>query len=368
MRRTMSLSILLMITFVVSARQQVQKTDYDYTPREWKKIVRNSDDEFFRSDEAKRIAENVLVYQRLTGGWPKNIAIHKPLTSKEKATVVADKKKRNDSTTDNDATILEMTYLALLYKQMPEARYKNAIINGLEFILSGQYANGGWPQFWPENRSYQVHITYNDNAMGQILQLLRDFREGVAPFSGIADDAMKARLSKAFDKGIGCVLKTQIVVDGEPTVWCQQYDHVTLKPAAARAYELISYCSAESALLTRLLMEIPNPDEQTKAAVNGAMKWFSKHKLTGIKVEHYTNADGKRDIRVIKDDNARPLWARYYDMKQVEPFFCDRDGVPKRTLAEVGYERRVGYGWYNSQPSRLYKHYEQWKKKYPATL
>ena len=30
--------------------------------------------------------------------------------------------------------------------------------------------------------------------------------------------------------------------DGEPSVWCQQNDRETLKPAPARAYELPSYC------------------------------------------------------------------------------------------------------------------------------
>ena len=57
-----------------------------------------------------------------------------------------------------------------------------------------------------------------------------------------------------------CILATQIIKDGEPSVWCQQNDRETLKPAPARAYELPSYCSAESAGIVRLLMELPAPD------------------------------------------------------------------------------------------------------------
>ncbi|MGG6549366.1 UNVERIFIED_CONTAM: pectate lyase, partial [Prevotella sp. 15_C9] len=84
---------------------------------------------------------------------------------------------------------------------------------------------------------------------------------------------------KAFDKGIECILATQIVTDGQLTVWCQQHDRETLKPASARAYELPSYCSAESAAIVRLLMTLPKPDARIKRAVHGAMKWFDTYKL-----------------------------------------------------------------------------------------
>ena len=83
--------------------------------------------QFFTTDEAKRIADNVLAFQRTTGGWPKNIPIHRPLGG-ELPIVLGDKDRRNDSTTDNDATILELTYLARLYQQSPEERYKEAFL------------------------------------------------------------------------------------------------------------------------------------------------------------------------------------------------------------------------------------------------
>ena len=70
----------------------------------------------------------------------------------------------------------------------------------------------------------------------------------------LIDKALCVRLGKAFNKGIECILATQIIKDGEPSVWCQQNDRETLKPAPARAYELPSYCSAESAGIVRLLL------------------------------------------------------------------------------------------------------------------
>lgn len=345
------------------AQKQIHPREYKYTSSEWKQIVRNNPDEFFRTEVAKRIAENVLAFQRETGGWPKNIPIHRPLNNNLNQ-VLSDKKKRNDSTTDNDATILEMTYLAKLYRQVPEERYKKAFLQGLEFLLSGQYENGGWPQFWPENRGYQVHITYNDDAMVQTLRVIRDLRDGAAPFDRLVDETMKARLTQAFDKGIECILNTQILLKGKPTVWCQQHDHETLKPAPARAFELPSYCSQESAALVRLLMELPNPDIRVKQAIHGAMKWFDTYKLTGLRCERSGGKQEERNTRLVEDPQAKPIWARYYDLKYCEPFVCDRDGLPRRHLEEIGTERRNGYSWYNSRPAELYDLYNTWADKY----
>jgi PelA/Pel-15E family pectate lyase len=366
MKKLFLMAMMIAMTAYCGA-QSLESRNYTYTPQEWKQIVRKSPDSFFATDEAKRIADNVLAYQRITGGWPKNIAMHRPLGG-EIELVLADKKKCNDSTTDNDATILEMTYLARMYQQVGEEKYRTAFVHGVDFLLNGQYKNGGWPQFWPENRTYQVHITYNDNAMVQTMRLIRDLRDGKTPFDNLVNDKMKKRLSCSFDNGIKCILNTQIVVNGEPTVWCQQHDHITLKPARARAYELASYCSAESSSLVELLMEIPNPDKRIIVAVNGAMRWFEAHKLTGIRVERFVDANGQRDTRVVNDANAQPIWARMYDLEKAEPLFCDRDGVPRKTLAEVGYERRNGYSWYNQSPASLTKDYNAWKNKNKITL
>jgi PelA/Pel-15E family pectate lyase len=115
-------------------------------------------------------------------------------------------------------------------------------------------------------------------------------------------------------------------------------------------------------------MEIPNPDKRIIAAVNGAMRWFEAHKLTGIRVERFVDANGQRDTRVVNDANAQPIWARMYDLEKAEPLFCDRNGVPRKTLAEVGYERRNGYSWYNQSPASLAKDYDAWKNKNKITL
>ena len=322
--------------------------------------------DFLKSDEARRIGEQVLLYQRKTGGWPKNIDMSRVLTDDERAQVLRDKNRRDDSTIDNGATTLQMTFLARLYQTTGDQRYRDGFRRAVEYLLGGQYANGGWPQFWPNPQGYQVHITFNDDAMVNTMTLLRDIAEQTEPYGGnLTDKALRRRARRAFDKGVACILRTQIRHDGELTVWCQQHDRKNYEPAAARAYELPSYCTQESASIVRLLMELPQPSAEVKAAVHAAMRWFDKHKLTGLRVVRsgrFGSADS--DTKLVPDSTAGPLWGRFYDLQYCEPFVCDRDGVPRRRLEDIGPERRNGYSWYGDRPAELYPLYDAWADRY----
>ena len=327
--------------------------------------LRETDPAFFQTAEAQRIGDQVLLYQRVTGGWPKNIDMARPLSEEEKATVLKDKERRDDSTTDNNATNMQMTFLARLYKATGEKRYRDAFRKGIEYLLSGQYENGGWPQFWPNPQGYQIHITYNDDAMVNTMEMLRDVAEKRPPYdSDLVDKNMRKQMLKAFDKGVECILTTQLVSNGELTVWCQQHDRETYEPAPARAYELPSFCSAESASIVRLLMSIPHPDQRVKNAIHAAMRWFDKYKLTGLRVKR-TGRWAREDSEtwLVEDPTASPIWARYYDLVYNEPYVCDRDGIPRRRLEQIGHERRNGYSWFSDRVSYLYPMYEEWAAK-----
>ena len=39
--------------------------------QQWKHILRQTDEAFFKTEEAQRIGEQLMLYQRVTGGWPK---------------------------------------------------------------------------------------------------------------------------------------------------------------------------------------------------------------------------------------------------------------------------------------------------------
>lgn len=330
----------------------------------WRRFnaLRTTNKDFFKSEEAKRIGNQILAYQRTTGGWPKNIDMARQLDSTELEKVLNEKQRRDDSTIDNGATTMQMGFLARLYQETGDNRYKEAFNNALSYLQSGQYDNGGWPQFWPETRGYQHHITYNDDAIINILNLFKQISEGEYPYNGNITDSQKRKsLKKAINKAVDCILRTQIVTNGELTVWCQQHDKETLKPASARAYELPSYCSQESASIVRFLMSQPNPDKRIKTAVHAAMRWFDKYKLKGYRVIR----DGRWgtpdfDTKLVADANAPALWARYYDLERCEPYVCDRDGIPRRHLHQIGKERRNGYAWYGERPSELFAIYDEW--------
>ena len=71
---------------------------------------------WFGGDEAVRIAENLLLYQREIGGWVKNIDMALALGPTDRAAI--EKQKADPeahSTIDNDATYTQMRYLARVF-------------------------------------------------------------------------------------------------------------------------------------------------------------------------------------------------------------------------------------------------------------
>lgn len=360
MKRLTLLALLFCGSMALCAQDApVTKTSY----KDWVKQAPRYEDAFFTTSEAARIADNVLLYQQTTGGWPKNIRMQEVLSDEDKAKVALLKDRVNDSTIDNNATITEIQYLARMYNATGDERYKQAVIDGIQYIFNAQYPNGGWPQFWPRNKGYYTHITYNDNAMVNVMEVLRDIYEGDAPYTFLPD-SIKQVAHESFYKGVDCILATQIVKDGKLTVWCAQHDAKTLEPAKARAYELPSYSGQESDDVVLLLMSIPNPSPQVIASVEGAINWFNENKVVGLKKEFFTDEFGRKDYRMVPCEDCDPLWARFYDLETTRPFFSDRDGVKRYDISEIGHERRNGYSWYNNHGLKVLKRYDKWKKEW----
>jgi PelA/Pel-15E family pectate lyase len=175
-----------------------------------------------------------------------------------------------------------------------------------------------------------------------------------------------AAARKAFDRGIACILKCQIRVDGKLTAWCAQHDEVDYRPRPGRSFELTSISGSESVGIVRLLMSLDDPNAEVVKAVEGAVAWFDAVKLKGIRVateDDPKSPSGKNRV-VVNDPAAPPLWARFYEIGTNRPIFADRDGVAKHSLAEIGYERRNGYSWLGNWPQKLLEQeYPAWKKK-----
>lgn len=313
------------------------------------------------------IADNMLVYQRAVGGWPKAVGEVKVdyetvLSDAERAAIRNDSL-HQDATIDNAATMREIRYLVKAYKKTNNKAYLNAAEKGISYYLKAQYANGGWPQYYPDSALYRSQITYNDDAMINVMNVLQDVVESKNELD-VIDRARVPAIIAAVDRGVQCILKTQIVADGKLTVWCAQYNRRTLEPEMARKFELVSLSGSESVGITRFLMRIKNPSDEIKKSVRAAVKWFELVKINGYK---YTDipapSEPKGKDRGIVPDPGSTIWARFYEIGTNRPFFSGRDSKKKYDVKEIEWERRNGYAWYGVWPEKLLKtEYPAWEK------
>ncbi len=327
----------------------------------------------YKATELTEVADNILRYQKDNGGWPKNYDMLAILTPDQKDSLVKVKSVLN-TTFDNRTTYSHIACLANVYSVTKVEKYKQAALKGLDFILAAQYANGGWPQYFPLEKDYSRCITYNDDAFAGIMWLLKDIMDGKPEYDFI-DAKRRGLLKKSFDNGLKCILATQINDAGKPTVWCQQYDEVTLQPAWARKFEPPSICNGESVGIVSLLMSIDKPTKPIIDAVQYAVQWFKESKISGTRVKTIPAPDlvtpykiSKSDRIVVQDSTAPPIWTRYYELKTHRPLFCNRDSKVVYSLAEVLRERRDGYTWYTYEPQKILDRYPAWKKKWGYRL
>lgn len=325
----------------------------------------------YRKTDVAPIAENILLYQKDNGGWPKNYDMLAILTPEQKDLLQRSRAELN-TTFDNGATHEQIQYLARAYQITGKSTFREACLKGLDFILAAQYGNGGWPQFYPDTSGYRKYITFNDGAMIGIMRVLADIRAGKKHFAFV-DDVRRSRLRQAFDKGIQVILRCQILQDGVPTAWCQQHDNVDFRPQHARSYELPSITGLESSEIVHFLMGLPNPTREISAAIRHAVTWFRKSEIHGIRIEEikaphaeYMYHSTDMDKVVVNDPNAPTIWARFYELTSNRPFMCNRNGKPVYSLADVERERRTGYAWYTYDPQRVLDAYPKWQKEHPG--
>ncbi len=333
----------------------------------WNSVLKQAP-AWYNTPEAIRIADNVLLYQRDSGGWPKNIDMARILSDSQVQSLRKEKQK-TDSTIDNTATYTQLNFLARVYRVKGLERHKESLLKGVDYLLKAQYDNGGWPQFYPDAHGYYAHITFNDGAMIGVLKILRDIAEQKVDFVFV-DDSRRQSAAAAVEKGTELILKCQVNVRGRRTVWGAQHDRVALAPAPARAFEPVSLASAESVGVVRFLMGIKQPNEEVIDAIESAIAWFETSKLTGIRwIEKPNSAKpGEIDRVVERDQNAGPLWARFYEIDTNRPIFAGRDARIKYDISEIEHERRNGYNWYVDEPGVLLsKDYPAWQKKWRRT-
>ena len=323
----------------------------------------------YKESEITNIADNILIYQRSNGGWPKNYDMQAILTNSQKDSLLKTKNILH-TTFDNSTTYTHIDYLAQVYTITKIEKYRESCVRGILFTLSAQYPNGGWPQYFPLEDNYSRHITYNDGAYIGIMEVLKKIVDSNASYSFLDKD-LREKVKHSFEKGLDCILKTQIAENGRLTAWCQQHNEIDLSPAWARAFEPPSICNGESAAIVLFLMSIDHPNPMIIQSIQSAVKWFEDSRILNTRVETVKTPAENSKYKTITDDKvvvidslAKPIWTRFYELGTEKPLFCDRNSKFLYSLAEVSHERRSGYGWYTYNPKEVLSKYPKWQKKW----
>ncbi|WP_294290128.1 pectate lyase [uncultured Sphingomonas sp.] len=326
---------------------------------------------WYAGPEARHVADVILSFQTPAGGWGKNQprdgALRQPgqfyVSNNANPAATAGDFDAAEAwhyvgTIDNDATITETRFLAKVAAALSGAagdRYRAGAIRGLRYLLAAQYPNGGWPQVWPLEGGYHDAITLNDNAMAQVLTLMTDAGAGRGDLAMLPTD-LKRAAAAATARGIACLLRMQVVVNGRKTGWGQQHDALTLRITSARNYEPAALAAPESAAILRYLMRLQRTPTIAQAVEPG-IAWLKESAIVG---QAWRDAGDGQGRRLIPDPAARMLWARFYTLDGGRPIFGDRDKTLHDDVMEISPGRRRGYAWFGTGPQSALAEYAAW--------
>jgi len=205
---------------------------------------------------------------------------------------------------------------------------------------------------------YHDDITFNDDAMTHILELLHTIASNEHEFVFL-DEPQRQQAAEALARGVQCVLKMQIVQAGRKSGWCSQFDALTLQPSSARKMEPATLGGPESAHIVQFLMTVTNPAPEVVACIESGLQWLEAVKLTG---ESRTNAKGKK-VFEITTTGSEIRWARFYNLTNSHPVFPGRDGILYDTFEAMAAKNKLGYDYYTSLPGSIVNNgQKKWRK------
>lgn len=355
------------------------------------------------------------VYQNEDGGWAKTNTDYDLLEDS-----FARLYTKNYSTVDNGATHGHMKFLSRiirLSKENPElfADYQTELSTieegfwkAAKYMCDAQNDNGGWPQYYPYGVGYFRNITFNDNAMPDLMESIY----ALSNDNGLTDnelcddyawarDEIKAQtnqyvikyeikqdtLKEVWNKGLDFVIRAQVVIDGTKTGWAQQYDpdEKDPVPAGGRAFELPSVSPDESLTMVKVLANIVNPSEEVKDAITSYVNWINSVGITGYGI--YNIADRTRELGsdrlILQDGSTTKQFGRFYGLDTTGEYygftkeqmnnklttskfyeiFAGRDSVAQLSMNYGMSERRIGYSYVKTKAdTNAAAVYDSWKK------
>ena len=107
------------------------------------------------------------------------------------------------------------------------------------------------------------HLQRRRDGAADVLRARR--REG-RPIYGFVDDDAAESVQAAWDKGVDCILKCQVKVDGKLTVWCAQHDEKDFSPQPARDVRAgVAERMRRSIGLVHVLMAVEKPSAASRS-------------------------------------------------------------------------------------------------------
>lgn len=309
---------------------------------------RQRDRDWFASQEAATVASNLISFQTPAGGWSKNSAIG--AAPRPPGMGFGESRAHYRGTFDNGATTSPLEFLGRIAMAQDHPAARESFSRGLAYVFQAQYPNGAWPQVYPLEGGYHDNATFNDGTMIHVLEFLHDVADGDYNFVARED---RERARKAIEGGRGFILRSQVIQDGEPTVWCAQHDPLTLRPARARSYEWASLSGGESAEIVLYLMERAGRSDEVRRAIASAHRWFESNAIYGKEFR-------RRELELVDREGAGPLWARFYELGTGRPMFVARDADRAVYSVDELPAASNGYAWYVTSGRRVLERFPEW--------
>lgn len=330
------------------------------------KIPSDKQEAWYATQSANELADVLISYQNPSGGWTKHLSVSEGVrrSGVHWSSQGSIERPRYVGTFDNGSTTSQILFLARMQRLTDRQDCKLAVEKGLEFILRAQYPNGGWPQIYPLEGGYHDDITFNDDAMAHVLEVLDKVARRYGDFEFVSE-SLRQRCSESFDRGIQCIIATQQNSGNRPTLWCAQHDALTFKPSKARAMEPESLSGSESVGILKLLMSIEKPSPSIIHAIEGGLDWFETHRIQGPRPSKTSMTDetSSHDAEKDKVKSGEVYWARFYDLKTHKPIYPGRDGTIYESFSDMAKNNRLGYDYTTTKPlSLLGTNQKKWRK------